>query len=120
MTKEQKSEMDKLREEKVVATLSKKEMQLLENYNACQTACEKIVRKIVREHELAEIQMQQFWKAVYKKYKLKEGPEIQHIIKGDKVIQYNSLYKDLNEMVTKYQTGKIIKENVYEAFGLTE
>lgn len=99
--------------------LTEKEMELLNDINACGNACEKIIRKIVREYELSEIQQTVFWNALKKKYKL-DVVNLEHKIVDGEIYSRDISANKFESLVRELEIAPQIREKVFATFGVDQ
>lgn len=99
--------------------ITEEEQNLLDDISACDVACERIVKKIVREFELSEIQKNTFWRALAKKHKLDTANKEYQLIDG--VLHERDREAHSIEMLCReLEVAPLIREKVFKTFGLKE
>lgn len=103
--------------DKVVATITEKELRAFNGAGACQSACKKIVMEVMKHFELADIEQSELWSAVVKKYSLPDGKDYQ--LRGRTVFEIDSDQKLAQEFIQKMEARIEIRKAVLGAFELS-
>ncbi len=97
--------------------LTKKELKQLRFSGACRSACEKLVARVIKHYELAEVESVAIWDAIIAKYKL-DPKKIWsfNYYTGEVYLQtHGDRYREIQDHL---EARDLLVKNVEKTFGL--